>query len=292
MNNLIFSSLLSNASCLGVHWIYNHTYLENLSNEKSLLFMKQNQCLYEAAKPSYYVYPNHEVGQLTVQGEILRWLYDSLKVNHSFSRNDYESLVMDKFRPGGSYHGYVETYAKKLIIKNLANELDMAIDEIKTDDTHLVGFMPYLATKALELPVQKAWELAQLFTDNEHYLTYYLYFDELFELLKNHTLKDAIKLALAYAPDIYKEKLKHAMSIKDTNTLIKLFAGRACSIDQAIPVIIHILYHARSFSDALELNAKIGGASADRGLIIGAILSEIYSIPDTWMKKVNPYLKR
>lgn len=292
MNNLIFSSLLSNASCLGVHWIYNHSYLENLSNEKSLLFMKQNQHLYEAAKPSYYVYPNHEVGQLTVQGEILRWLYDSLKENHSFSRNDYESLVMDKFRPGGSYHGYVETYAKKLIIKNLANELDMAIDVIKSDDTHLVGFMPYLATKALELPVQKAWELAQLFTDNEHYLTYYLYFDVLFELLKNHTLKDAIKLALTYAPDIYKEKLKHAISIKDTNTFIKLFAGRACSIDQAIPVIMHILYHTESFSDALELNAKIGGASADRGLIIGAILSEVYSIPDTWMKKVNPYLKR
>lgn len=292
MNNLIFSSLLSNASCLGVHWIYNHTYLEILSNEKSLLFMKQNQRLYEAAKPSYYVYPNHEVGQLTVQGEILRWLYDSLKENHSFSRNDYESLVMDKFRPGGSYHGYVETYAKKLIIKNIANELDMHIDKIKRNDTHLVGFMPYLATKALELPVQKAWELAQLFTDNEHYLTYYLYFDVLFELLKDHTLKDAIKLALAYAPDVYKEKLEHAMSIKDTNTFIKLFAGRACSIDQAIPVIMHILYHTESFVDALELNAKIAGASADRGLIIGAILSEVYSIPDTWMKKVNPHLKR
>lgn len=292
MNNLIFSSLLSNASCLGVHWIYNHTYLENLSKEKSLLFMKQKERLYEASKPSYYVYPNHEVGQITVQGEILRWLYESLKENHRFSRSDYESLIMNKFRPGGSYHGYVETYAKKLIIKNLASELDISIDEIKTNDTHLVGFMPYLATKALELPIQKAWELAQLFTDNEHYLTYYLYFDVLIELLKDHSLKQAIELALAYAPDVYKEKLEHAISIKNTNTFIKLHAGRACSIDQAIPVIIHILYHTESFVEALELNAKIGGASADRGLIIGAILNEVYQIPDAWIKKVYPYLKK
>lgn len=292
MHHLIFSSLLSNASCLGVHWIYNHTYLENLSKEKSLLFMKQNQDLYEKAKPSYYVYPNHEVGQITVQGEILRWLYESLKENHRFSRNDYESLIMDKFRPGGSYHGYVETYSKKMIIKNLASDLDMPIAEIKTNDTHLVGFMPYLATKALDLPIEKAWDLAQLFTDNEHYLTYYLYFDVLFEFLNDHSLKHSIELALNFAPDLYKEKLEHAISIKDTHMFIKLHAGRACSIDQAIPVIVHILYHTDGFADALELNAKIGGASADRGLIIGAILNEVYPIPDDWIKKVYPYLKK
>jgi hypothetical protein len=292
MKELIFSSLLSNASCLGVHWIYNHTFLENLSKEQSLLFMKQKQSLYDDAKPSYYVYPNHEIGEVSVQGEILKWLFESLKENHKFTKDDYETMLFNKFKPGGDYHGYVETYAKKMVLKKLSKELEINIDDIKISDTHLVGFMPYLATKALDLSIQKAWELAQLFTDNEHYLTYYLYFDVLFELLKEHELKDAIELALPYAPEVYKEKLKHAMSIKDTNTFIKLHAGRACSIDQAIPVIIHILYHTESFTDALELNAKIGGASADRGLIIGAILSEIYQIPDSWIKKVNPYLKR
>ena len=292
MKDLIFSSLLSNASCLGVHWIYNHTYLEHISNEQSLLFMKQNQRLYEEAKPSYYVYPNHDIGELTVQGEILKWLYASLKENSKFTKDDYEKLLFSKFRPGGEYHGYVETYAKKMVLKKLSKELEMHIDDIKVNDTHLVGFMPYLATKALDLPIQKAWELAQLFTDNEHYLTYYLYIDVLFELLKDHALKDAIELALPYAPETYKEKIEYAMTINETNTFIKLHAGRACSIDQAIPVIIHILYHSESFTDALELNAKVGGASADRGLIIGAILNNVYEIPDQWIKKVHPYLKR
>ena len=292
MKALIFSSLLSNASCLGVHWIYNYTFLENLSKEQSLLFMKQKQSLYEDAKPSYYVYPDHEVGELTVQGEILRWLYESLEENHKLTKDDYETMLFNKFKPGGDYHGYVETYAKKMVIKKLSKELEIKINDMEISDTHLVGFMPYLATKALELPIQKAWELAQLFTNNEQYLTYYLYFDVLFELLKDHDLKKAIELALPYAPDVYKENLKHAVSIKDTNTFIRLHAGRACSIDQAIPVIMHILYHTHSFIAALELNAKIGGASADRGLIIGAILNEIYQIPDTWIKKVNPYLKR
>lgn len=292
MKEFIFNSLLANASCLGVHWIYNHTYLEDLSLSKSLLFMKQEQKLYDDAKPSYFVYPNHEIGQVTVQGEILRWLYESLQENPNLTVNDYESMLYDKFRPGGSYHGYVETYAKKMVIKTLAKDLEVDLKDMQTNDTHLVGFMPYLATKALDLPMQKAWELAQLFTDQEHYLTYYLFFDVLFELLKEKPLNKAIELSLSYAPEIYQEKLLKAVSIKDTNTFIKQYAGRACSIDQAIPVIIHILYHTNSFAEALELNARIGGASADRGLLIGSILGEIYDIPDQWFKKVNPYLSK
>lgn len=291
MKDLIYAALLSNASCLGVHWIYNHAYLEDLAKNQSLLFMKQNQALYDDAKPSYYVYPNHEIGQVTVQGEILRWLYQSLEQKPNFSVLDYETLLYDKFRPGGAYHGYVETYAKKMILKTLSKELDVKLDEIKKQDTHLVGFMPYLATKALDLPIQKAWELTQLFTDNQEYLTYFLYFDVLFELIEHHDIKKAIELALPYAPETYIEKLKAAMSTENTNTFIKNFAGRACSIDQAIPVIIHILYHTENFTSALELNAKIGGASSDRGLLIAAILSKIYTIPDTWKKTVSPYLK-
>jgi hypothetical protein len=292
MKELIFASLMSNAASLGVHWIYNHTYLEEISKSRSLLFMKQDQMFYDQAKPSFYVYPDHEVGQVTVQGEILRWLYEALKQNPKLSQSDYEALLYEKFRPGGAYHGYVETYAKKMVLKTMSKELDIMTDELPRQDTHLVGFMPYLATKALELPIQKAWELAQLFTDNQYYLTYYLYFDVLFELIREHALKDAIKLALPFAPEIYKEKLEKAMSIKDTNTFIKAYAGRACSIDQAIPVIMHILYHTENFTDALELNAKIGGASSDRGLLIGAILNDVCQIPESWIKKVNPYLSK
>lgn len=292
MKQMIFASLLSNAATLGVHWIYNHTYLEETSKSRSLLFTKQDKMFYDNAKPSFYVYPDHEVGQITVQGEILRWLYETLKLDPKLSQSDYEALLYEKFRPGGAYHGYVETYAKKMVQKNMSKELQINIDDYLKQDTHLVGFMPYLATKALDLSIQKAWELAQLFTDNQHYLTYYLYFDVLFELIKDHGLKDAIKRALPFAPDVYKEKLEKAISIKDTNTFIKAYAGRACSIDQAIPVIMHILYHTENFTEALELNAIIGGASSDRGLLIGAILNEVYQIPVVWIKKVYPYLSK
>ncbi len=292
MKDLIFTSLLANASCLGVHWIYNYTYLEDLSKKQSLLFMKQDKKLYEEAKPSYYVYPNHQIGEVTVQGEILRWLYEALEQNPNLKLEEYKTLLFNQFKPGGSYHGYVETYAKKMVVKTLVNELDLNLDEFEVNDTHLVGFMPYLATKALELPIQKAWELAQLFTHNEDYLTYYLYFDVLFELLKEHSLKNAIELALSYAPDQYKEKLEKAITMDDTNAFIKHYAGRACSIDQAIPVIIHILYHSKDFKDALESNAKIGGAASDRGLLMGPILAKVYDIPEAWIKQVNPYLKK
>jgi hypothetical protein len=290
LKKYIFPALLANAATLGVHWIYNVDYLENLSEKQSLLFLVQDKQVFEHAAPSFFAYPNTVVGDLSVQGEILKWLYKAKSNNNDFDQSDYKTLLLNKFLPGGSYKGYVESYGKKLVIINLLEQLKLDHSHIILDDDQLIGFIPYIVSKELDLSLDDAWSLASLFTKKSFYLDYYRMFDSILENPEEKNTKHAIEQSLIFAPKDKLPTLEKAIQMKDTNDFIEAYAGRACSVADALPVIIHVLYHATSFEDALNLNAKIGGASADRALLIGAILAQVYDIPTDWYKKVSPKL--
>ena len=49
----------------------------------------------------------------------------------------------------------------------------------------------------------------------------------------------------------------------------------------------HILAHTNSYEEAVQLNVKIGGASCDRGMMIGAIYSQVSTIPEEWSNLTN-----
>lgn len=290
MKKYIFPALLANAATLGVHWIYNVDYLENLSEKQSLLFLVQDKQRFTEASPSFYAYPDTEIGDLSVQGEILKWLYEAKSNNSNFDQSDYKTLLLNKFLPGGSYRGYVESYGKKLVAINLLEQLKLDHNHIILDDSQLVGFIPYIVSKELDLSLDDAWSLASLFTKQTFYLDYYRMFNSILENPEEKNIKHAIEQSVILAPNDKIPTLEKAIQMKDTNDFIEAYAGRACSVDDALPVIIHVLYHATSFEDALNLNAKIGGASADRALLIGAILAQVYDIPSDWDKKVSPKL--
>lgn len=102
---------------------------------------------FDNVKPSFYVYPDASIGDVSVQGEILKWLYTSLKKNPEFTPKDYEKLLYNKFKPGGNYLGYVESYGKEQVFNRLIKDLRQDIKPIKPMDHQLVGFVPSLATR-------------------------------------------------------------------------------------------------------------------------------------------------
>ena len=280
-------ALVANAASLGFHWIYNPEYLEALSTKESLLFQKQDPNHYQQAKPSYYVYPDNEVGTFTLQGNMLKWLYDALLENPKMTQKDYQDLIFDYLRPGGSYVGYVESYTKRLVINYLAKDIKLPIIDQPLMDDHLVGFIPYLACRELGLGNYKAWELAQAFTTLKAYPAYYQMFDYIFDHIHDMPLKDLLKQAISIAPETEKIKLEHAISMDDTRVFIASYAGIACHIPQSIPLIIHLLAHENDYENLIHTNTKLGGASSDRGLILGAIMSQISPIPKTWISKTT-----
>ena len=123
MNAFLKGAFVANAASMGFNWIYNMTYLEKLSQSQSLVFQPVDPQKYKRAGKSYLGYPNAQIGDISVQGEIAKWLYSALSSNPSLDIEAYEQLLYEMIRPGGSYHGYIESYGKKFVYNKLVEQL-------------------------------------------------------------------------------------------------------------------------------------------------------------------------
>ena len=287
MKKYLYGALVANAASLGYHWVYNSEYLAQLSKKKSLLFQVQNQQEFDDGKPSYFVYPNQKVGDVTTQGSFMIWLYQAMKDHREFSMSDYENLIYNHIRPGGDYIGYIESYGKLFVLEKLSSDLKLNVKIQEKKDDHLVGFIPYLVSKELGSSSENAFELTKLFTDRQDYLDFFKMFDYIFDELQKRDLKYVLKDAVKLAPIGYTSKLAHAIEMGDTADFIKNYAGISCHIQYSIPLIFHLLAHSNSYEELIEWNTRIGGASSDRGLLLGSIMSQISPIPDSWKSKVS-----
>ncbi len=286
MQRLLKAALIGNISGLGVHWIYDRPFLETLSQHQSLIFRVQDKEIYENAKKSFYVYPNKPLGSVSTQGMFLYWLSNALTTNPNLTQTDYKNLLFNKIKPGGSYSGYIESYAKKMIIEELSKDLSLELPVLPKTDDHLVGFIPYIAYKAHQLDLTHALKLTQLFSNLNEYQDFFNVFDTLLSP-SGLNLIESLKKSIHQAPPHYKLALEQALITQDLDVFINEHSGIACQINQSIPLIFYILSHSNSFKDMLHLNAKLGGATADRGLILGMIGSIYYDIPDKFINMLD-----
>lgn len=286
MASFIQPALFGNASSLGYHWMYNSDYLEHLSHEKELLFQVPNKKEYEEAGRSYYAYPNAKLGDISVQGQMLRWLYEAVLSNPNFNKDDYHQLLFDKFRPGGIYQGYVESYAKKLVINQLNNDLQLGLKDIEKDDDHLVGFLPYWVSKELNKSSTWAYELTTVLSSRLEYKMLFAMFDQLFIELNTHDMRASIIHTLPLAPKGLVHKIEKGLEMEDTKSFIHAYSGTACSIYQAIPLIFHLLSHSHSVMELLEKNIVIGGATSDRAMVLLALWNQYQPVPKELYQKI------
>ncbi|MFW6299204.1 MAG: ADP-ribosylglycohydrolase family protein [Bacillota bacterium] len=287
MDKILKGALVANAASLGLNWIYNMPYLEKLSQKEDLVFQPLDPSKYKRAGKAFYAYPDAQVGDVSVQGEIAKWLFASLKDNPGFTPEDYTALLLEKFKPGGGYTGWVESYGKKLVLNDLNKQLKTGAEPLKINDDQLVGFVPYLVMKALGQSNEKAWTFANTLSEEDAYPTFYAAFDSIFENLETMNIHDALKASIEKAPKDYQEALEKAFEYEDTKAFIKDYAGTACSIRHAIPLIYHIIAQTDSFETAIRFNTKIGGASSDRGMLLGAFMAKASKIPKDWETKTH-----
>ncbi len=286
MERYLKGALSANAASLGFHWVYDGEYIEAIANQEPILWVPQQKKHYKAAKEAYLGYEGLPVGSVTMQGSVMIWLYKALKNNPALSREDYGELLYEKMRPGGIYRGYVESYANTLIAQKIAQRFKVHMSPFERHDDHLVGMVPYLVTKEHGLSSEKAWDLAQLFTDDTDYIAFYEMLDTVFETIHSHGIKKAIEAAIKKAPEHLRHVFEAGLNTRDTKAFASTYDLVACSVHKTLPIALHICYHAQSFKQALEDNMRIGGNLSDRAAYIGAILSQIYPVDDAWYQPV------
>lgn len=274
LNKLIKRVLLANSSQLGFNWIYNSEFLLEHSKNNKMLMTVPNTKYYEDNKPSYNVYENAPLGSFTLQGNILKWLYQDLLKHQVYNDISYKSLLLNKLMPGGSYVGYVESYGKKLVLNELSKMFKK--DLIAMDDDQLVGFIPYIAYKALNMQVKEALKLTLVLTNNNNYELYFKALDLLLE-----KGKQSLNEALMLMPKEHQEKIKLAINSNDASNFIKDTHDLSCSINYAMPVIFYLYNKHNNLLDALSENVVLGGASSDRALLLGLLFDD-ESLPEEW----------
>jgi len=287
MDNILKGALVANAASLGLTMIYNLPYLERLSKSEPLAFQPVDPAKYKRARKATFGYPGAEVGDLTFEGSLLRWLVQALEDNADFSGEAYRDLLYDKIRPGGAYKGFVPELGNRIVFNKLNETLETGNDPVQENDDTLLGFLPYLAAKSSGVSNENAWALTGTFTDDSHYVAFFKILDNLFEALESDDMKEAIEKQLEDVPTQFRFKFMQAMHTEDTKPFLQHFANTGPSIHHALPLAFHILYHTDSFEAAVEKNLTIGGASAERALLIGAIRGKKDGVSKEWADKTK-----
>lgn len=284
---MIKSSLVANSASLGLNWIYNMPYLKRITAEKDPVFWPVDKEVYDKSRKGYLAYPNHKVGDISFQGDLLLLLYKKLLENHDYTPELWRDDVYEFIKPGGLYEGWVETYGLDLVLKILAEKLAKKHVKVETgyNDDQLVGFIPYLAFKALHLDLDKAKDFVSVLSSNKDYIKFFEMFDVIYESAEDFkSLRKAIRDAIHLAPEKYHDDLEKAITVEETDQFIIKHSGTACHINHSVPLIIHLLYFGESYESVVRKNTVIGGASSDRGLLLGAILGKISKVPDEWIE--------
>lgn len=281
MRHDILCALVGNASSLAFHWIYDQDYLTQLAQTETLAFQTRKMIHYQKAKVSYDAYPDMQLGDVTVQGVILKALVTYLGENSSIDLPAYETLIYQTVGPGSGYKGYIESYLKKAWTNRYLKEFHMPLAFTLQDD-HLISMVPFLAFEDKE----SAKSLIFAFSDKEDY---HLLFDFWAKVLdeKSGNFADAIQRHLSLLKGSLHENIKAAMSNLPLDVFLKNHAGSACSIYQSMPLMAYLLARFTDYETLLEDNLKIGGACADRAMFLSYVLSSKITLLDSWKRFIK-----
>lgn len=288
------AALLGSASALAYHWIYDPIKLfERRDSGHPMIFEDIDHDFYKEAKNTYDVYPFHQAGDLDFMGELLYITKRFLDTEQDISLKHYRKMVYDYFNEDSPYNGWIEAYVKDFLTR-YKEELDgnkKPQEHTAYVDKQLVGLIYILAvweTDSINDKIATAVDFAKTLTSFENIepLTTFL-FHLLNKLEAGIPLEKALLDCSNDIPEVYRKAILKSSEDIEIVTFAKEYAGIACGLDQALPLIFYILQHTSSWEEAMVLNATIGGASANRGIFISAIASRYYDIPKQYQSKLN-----
>ena len=284
---LWLGSIAGDAFVLGGHWIYDIHKLQ----EK---FPEYNTP--QAPLPDSF-HKNRKLGDQTHYGDQTRHLWQFLANNSG----NYDSALYRKewIRFISSYDGYMDAASKESLsalkknlqfgsasdelggtarlaaiyywIDNPEQALSAAIDQ---------SMMTHNNSQATAITVMIAKTLETIVQDNKK--------DSTLTILE---LLNKIRIQMIaedkYDMNLINDSFDAAIKLKDSSAAsIAEKLGQSCHARHSLPVIFAVLKQPDNYQKVMELNVRVGGDSASRALILGALLGAklgITSIPEKWI---------
>jgi ADP-ribosylglycohydrolase len=278
IKDLVLATLVTDAYCLGTHWIYDETQLV----ENDIIWDELNN-------PLAIWHKGKSAGDFTHYGDQSYWLYEFLKDKNSFDEKEYLNFWFNKMK---TYTGYVDGASRDTIL-NIENNVTPSGSS--SHDLSIVGrIVPLLkVSKTKEEFLQNVEKFVKLTHNNKEAIQSADFFANLLLMVleKNDIEKSILQLKNSYDAH-FQDMIQKGLDSKasDTFETIRTF-GPACDINGGFSGVIHLLCKYDNLKDMLISNSKVGGDTSARAMIASAILfanKDISEIPQNWLNlKVN-----
>lgn len=273
-NELLLATLAADSYCLGSHWVYDAEELRNLNINWE-----------ELNPPSVAWHEGKGKGDFTHYGDQIVILNNFLKSKNNFDVQNYMTYWKDEMK---TFKGYMDGSIKDTL-SNLENDITFPYGSTSGDMSVIGRIVPLLSvSSSKEDFLENTKLLAQSTHNNEDVLEAMHYFSALLiEILEGNAIQESIvKLKSNYSPKI-QTYIENGINTKDKDTITTISTfGSACPTEFAFPSIIHILYTYDDYKEALIQNAKAGGDSSARAMIISYLMvanKSIALVPKSWL---------
>lgn len=269
IKNAVEMALIADSYLLGSHWIYDEDELKNLKIDWQ-----------ELNPPSVMWHKGKVKGDFTHYGDHTKWLLDFVEKKHSFDLVAYKALWIEKMK---TYTGYVDGACRETM--EALEKNPNVITGASSHDLSIAGRVAPL----LYVSESKAEFLTHVqsfvrFTHNDETTLHVAIFfaNILYDVADGKSILDALQTT--QIDTSLHSNLAFALASQGKNTFksIRDF-GPACSVDGGFEGTVHLLVTYDNFKDAMIANAKAGGDSSARGMIVGMIMGAAgHDAPSSW----------
>lgn len=271
INHAIEAAFIADAYALGAHWIYDEKKLKSLDINWQEL--NAPQAMWHKGKVK---------GDFTHYGDQGKWLEEFIKKNSRFEISKYREYWLQKMR---TYKGYIDASSRETL--EALNKDPQTDKGSNSRELSIIGrIAPLLLVSSSKEAFLDLVEDFVSFTHNSEITLKAANFfaSVLYDVLEGASIEDALHrtkvdpmLQKAY-DDAVKSKAKESFST------IRNF-GPACGVEGGFESVIHLLLSYDDYKEAMMSNAKAGGDSAARGMIVGMIMGAAgKEIPLSWKK--------
>lgn len=272
--DLLQATFAADSYCLGAHWVYDSEELEGLKID------------WEALNAPHVAWHEGKTkGDFTHYGDQILLLSEFVKDKDTFDLEVYMKYWREHMN---NFKGYIDGATKDTII-NMDKNSNLPCGSNSGDMSVIGRIVPLLKVSHTKEEFLKNTALFAMSTHNNPQVLEAMHFFSslLMEVLAGNNIKSSIlKLKPEYSNEIQKYiELGIASKDMDTITTIKKF-GSACPTEFSFPSTIHLLFKYNDYKTALIQNAKSGGDSTARAMVVAYLLvgqSSLDIVPKQWL---------
>lgn len=279
-------ALVSDAACMGLHWMYDQDQLKAIESTGDLLFRAPDKRAFENQK-AFFAHAAKQAGELSHYGESAR-IVAQLALDDAYSTANHRQAFAASFGPCGSYEGYADRPTKALIAKIILEDSELQ-DPSGTSDDQMPALCVVPGLFAAGAQMDTIQEAAGVISTHEHIAEGVTAIVTCLQTLQQgQSLQRALRKSIEVSTGELANKLEEALDWPGENPLeVAEHFGLACKVYMGLPVAWYLLKHAEDFESLVRDNIRCGGDTCGRSMILGAIAGFAMGIPPSMIAQLK-----